>query len=346
MTTQTYGLSAGRINTILGETLAHAIPVEVLSITGDNFNMDKRKGDTVIFRRWLPRGATTTNSTAINTITADPTSFQTAEGVTPDADTIAPQDISVQLQQYSVLYMYTDKTAMLYEDDIPMEMKTQTGETMGLVREMIRYGALKGCTNVFYAGGTTRATTDEAIGLPILRRVAKSIAGNRGKRITRVLASTADFNTASVEAGYVVFVHTDAAPDIRDLPGFIPVASYGPHKSPLHEQELGSCEEFRFIVSPELAPITNTGATAAGTGLVTSSSLVDIYPFIVVAQNAWGDVALRGMRSFNLRVIPHTTIDKSDPLGQRGYVGATFWSAMFVQNDGWMAKIEAGVTDV
>jgi len=33
-------------------------------------------------------------------------------------------------------------------------------------------------------------------------------------------------------------------------------------------------------------------------------------------------------------------------LGQRGYIGAKFYSAAFVSNDGWMAVIEAGATDL
>ena len=59
--------------------------------------------------------------------------------------------------------------------------------------------------------------------------------------------------TKPVEASYLVFVHTDAEADIRDLTGFVHVSAYGSRK-PVHAQELGSCESFRFITSPELAP--------------------------------------------------------------------------------------------
>ena len=78
----------------------------------------------------------------------------------------------------------------------------------------------------------------------------------------------------------------------------------------------------------------------------TTGTLIDTYPIIVVAEDAWGDVALRGMSSFDVTHIPHSKKDKNDPLGQRGYVGASFWSASFIQNDGWMAVIEVGITDL
>ena len=346
MATQNYNTVTPRIGKIKGAVLKHAVAKEVLGITGKQHNIDKNQSDTVSFRRWLPKGGSTTNSTTINTISVDATAHLQQEGVTPEADTITPQDISVQLNQYSCMYMYTDKTADLYEDKIPDEMKIQCGERMAVVREMIRYGTLKGATNKYYAGGTTRGTVDETISLNILRNVSRGLSGNYAEMVTRVLSPSQDFNTTAIEAGYIVFAHTDAEHDIRELPGYIPLASYGQRK-PIHPLELGSVERYRFILSPLLAPIIDSGAALGSTGLEsTGNSLIDVYPFIVVAEDAWGDVALRGMRSFKINHLPHNQPDKSDPGGQRGYLHASFWSAMFMQNDGWAAVIEAGVTDL
>jgi N4-gp56 family major capsid protein len=346
MTTQTYSLRTPRVGKLKGEILKHAVPVEVLGITGENHKIGKNQSDTVVFRRWLPYGGATTNATTINAWSVDENAHLTQEGVTPDADTLTPQDITVQVNQYSCLYMYTDKTAVLYEDNIPAPMKKQTGQRMGLVREMIRYGALKGCTNKFYAGGTSRATTDETISLSKLRAVTRSIAGNRGSMITEILSPSPNYNTSAIEAGYLVFCHTDMENDIRELPGFVECASYGSRKV-MHEMELGAVDRYRFICSPELSAIADSGAAIGTTGLLSTTGVnIDIYPNIIVAEDAWGDVALRGMDSFDVTHIPHGKKDKSDPLGQRGYIGSSFWSASFVQNDGWMAVLECGATDL
>jgi len=344
MPIQQYATVTPRIGKQMGEILRHSVPREVLGITGRQHEMTPNMSETVVYRRWLPYGGAATNSTTINAWSVTATAHQTQEGVTPDPDNIAPQDISVTLVEYACLYMYSNRTAQLYEDDVPREMKKQVGERMGLVREKIRYGALRGCTNKFYAGGTTRLTVDEAVTLPLLRKVTRSLMANRADLITSILSASPNFNTSSVEAAFIVFAHTDAENDIRELPGFKSVAEYGSRK-PLHEMELGSCDRYRFIISPELDSVPNAGASYANTGLYsTSSSTVDIYPFIVVAEEAWGDVALRGMASFMPTSIPHSQRDKNDPLGQRGYVGAIFYSAAFVQNDGWMAVVECGVT--
>lgn len=346
MPTHAYTTQTGRINEIKGETLAHAIPVEVLALGCKMKKMPGNQGDNITYRRWIPFGATTTSVNTQNRPAATAAAHLVAEGVTPTADTMTPVDVNVVLQQYACLYSYTDKTAELYEDDIPEEMKIQTGERMGLVREMIRFGSLKAAANVMYSGGTSRVTVDERIGLNILRRMTKTLKSNHAKQKTRILAPSPNYDTSAVEAGYIVFVHTDAEPDIRDLPDFTKVAKYA-NKSAISEHEIGSCENFRFITSPELSAYADAGAAVGATGLYsTGAANIDVYPFIVMGEEAAFDVALRGMNSFDLTHLPHKQKDKSDPLGQRGYVGASFWSAVLVTNGGWMGVIEAGVTNV
>lgn len=342
----TYLTNTGRINEVKGETLAHAIPVEVLALGAKNKQMPKRQGDNITYRRWLPWGATAANQNTQNRPAAVAASHILGEGVTPGADSLTPVDVNVVQQQYGCLYSYTDKVAELYEDDVPEEMRIQVGERMGLVREMIRYGEMKSGTNVMYAGGTSRVTVDERIGLSILRRMTKTLKANHAKKKTRILSASNNYDTSPVEAAYIVFVSTDAEPDIRDLPGFVPVAKYA-NRQPINENELGTCEEFRFVTSPELTAYANAGAASAGTGLFsTGGSSLDVYPFIVMGEDAVFDVALRGMNSFDVIHIPHNREDKSDPLKQRGYVGAKFWSAAKIVNGGWMGVIEAAVTDV
>ena len=346
MAQQNMSTVTARIAKFKGELLKHAVPKEVLGITGANHQMPKNNSDTIVFRRWIPHGGASTNATTQNQWTVTTASHETSEGVTVTPDTISAVDITVTMRQYSCLYMYTDKVADMYEDDVPAGMKKLTGQRMGLLREMIRYGALKGNTNKFYSGGTTRATVDEALSYNFLSKISRSLLGNRADPITEVLKASPNFNTTPVEAAFLVFCHTDCEHDIRAIPGFKEVVSYGTVKS-VHAMELGSSGRYRFIVSPELGSIIDAGAAVGATGLKsTGASNIDVYPVIVVAEDAWGDVALRGMGSFDHTDLRPGQKDKFDPQGQRGYVGAKFYSAAFVQNDGWMAVGEVGVTDI
>lgn len=343
MATFTSGSPASRIGKIKGEILAHAIITEVLGITGQQRQLPKNQGKTVVFRRYLPYGAANTNWDTRNRPAVNASAHELTEGVTPTADTLTPQDITATIKQYGCLYELTDQTVDTYEDDVPGEMTKQCGERVGLLREMVRYGVVKACTNVFYAGGVaSRNLVAGKITLNLLRRVSRNLQANHARRVTSILAPSVDVATQPVEAGYLVFVHSDAEADIRDLPGFIHVSAYGSRK-PVHAQELGSCENFRFVTSPELAPYAGAGAAIGSTAMMGGTN-VDVYPFVIIGENAWGQLALRGDDSLDPTYIRPGQKDKSDPLGQRGYIGAKFYMQCTLLNEGWMAVAEAGVS--
>lgn len=340
---QNFNTQTARVNKLKGEILAHAMPVEVLGITGMQKQMPKNQGDNTVFRRWLPYGGTDNRWITGANVATFASDHLTTEGVTPSADTLSAVDVTATLQQYACLYAVTDKTADLYEDDVPAEMKKQTGERVGLIREMVRYGALKGITNVFYGGtGTSPSTVNGTVSIPLLRKITKSLKANHAKMITSILAPSPNFATAPVEAAYLVFCSTDMEPAIRDLPGFKHVSEYGQRK-PVHEQEIGSVESFRFVLSPELAATINGGAAVGSTGMFsTGGSNIDIYPMIVVGEDVWGQVALRGSDSIDVSYISPGQKDKNDPLGQRGYIGAKTWMTAVVLNNGWGALAWVG----
>lgn len=343
---QTTTTQTARVNKLKGEILAHAEPQEVLGITGSQKDMEKNVGNTYIFRRWLPFGGTDNKWITGTNVGTFASNHATTEGVTPTADTLTATDITVVQAQYSCLYAVTDQTVDLYEDNIPAEMKVQTGQRIGLVREMVRYGILKAMTNAFYAGGTTRATVSQTLSINLIRKVTKSLKANHAKMVTKILAPGPNFATAGIEAGYLVFCHTDMEPALRDLPGFKTLAEYA-NRKPIHENEVGSAENFRFILSPELAAYIDSGAAVGTLAMAsTTGTLIDVYPVIVAAEDAWGQLSLKGKKSLDVSWIPPGTKDTNDPLGQRGYIGAkTYFNAVML-NQGWSALVECGTPDL
>jgi N4-gp56 family major capsid protein len=346
MAMQNFQLTPGRINKFKGEILAHAVPMEVLGKTGRQIPMPRNNSDTYVARRWLPYGATATSGNTQNAFFQNGTgdrgnaviqAHQIQEGVTPAPDSIVPMDITVVVQQFGCLYGFTDKTYDLYEDDIPKAMIEQIGERVTFVNEMIIYGALRGSTNAYYGGaGTSIATVNGGLTLGMVRRIAKNLQANHGKPVNKVLRSGPNFGTDPVAEGYTVYCHTDLEPDIRDLPNFVPAESYA-SGTPI-ANEIGKCERFRFVTSPDLPAIQDGGAAIGATGLYsTTGTSLDVYPFIVAAQDAWGQIALRGKDSLSPTFLPPGDKSKSDPLGQRGYAGTAWWKAVMIENQGWMA---------
>lgn len=329
--------------------LEHAQPITVLGDFGTQREMPMNSTDTLVFRRTLPFGASTVGTTVegssryVGTPQITASNFVLAEGVTPNSNTISFQDVSVTLQQYGVLFKYSSKVEQLYEDDIPGEMVKLTGETMAEVMELVRYGVLKAGSTVIYANGTTRAGINTAISLNAIRKAARTLESNRCRRVTSRLAPGVNFGTRAVQPAYVVFCHTDAVADIRNLPGFTRVEEYGSFK-PIHDREIGACEDFRFISSPLLTSFAGAGSATLNGMLSVGAANVDVYPFIVIGEDAWGQVALKGMQAIKPVVLKASQTNHANPLGQFGYVGASTWFATVRLNDAWMARIEAGVT--
>jgi len=342
MAIQNFNTTPARVAKLKGEILARAIPMEVLGITGQQKQMPKNESDTVVMRRYLPFGGVDNRFISGTNVNTYASAQITTEGVTPSADTLQAVDVTATLQQYHVLYAITDKTTDLYEDDIAPEMKDQTGERVGLIREMVRYGELKSCTNVYYGGaGTSPGTVNGTLSINLIRRITRNLKANHAKMITKVLEASPNISTKPVEAGYLVFCHTDMEPAIRELAGFKNVVEYGTRK-PVHEMEIGSVENFRFILSPELAANINAGVAVGSTGLLATPSNVDVYPVIVAAEDAWAQVALRGQNAMDVSYIAPGQKDKNDPLGQRGYIGAKFYFTCKMINNGWAAVAWVG----
>ena len=337
---QTYSGVPSR-NLIMAERdmLKHAEPIKVLSTFGTQKPLPKNKTDTVVFRRALPIDAGTNGAPSITT-----SGYLLQEGVTPAARTIQYQDVQVTLQQYGVLMKISSKAESLYEDDIPGDMVKLVGEHMGSIEELISFGVVKGGTNVVYANGTARANVNTAITLNKLRQAARVIEAAHGSSVTDKLAPGPNYGTAGIEAAFLVFIHTDMEADVRNLANFTPVVKYGSQK-PVHAREIGAVERFRFITSPYFKPFLQAGGTVTAGAFLSNGGIVgtvgDVYPMLVVAQDAWGQIALKGMDSVNPIYLKASTITHANPMGQFGYVGANFWKNAVRLNENWLVRIES-----
>lgn len=334
------------------DMLDHAEPITVLGDFGVQREMPQNQTDTLVFRRCLPFGAVAAGSTVEagggaryqGTPVITPSNFVLAEGTTPTANTVSFVDISVTLNNYGILYKYSSKVELMYEDDIPAELVKQTGETMAEILELVRYGVLKAGSTVIYANGSSRAAVNTAVTLNTFRKAARTLEANRAKRVTSRIAPGPDFATRAVQPSYLVFHHTDVSADIRNVSNFTKVEEYAAFK-PVHPREIGAAEQFRFIDSPLFAPFLAAGAAIGSSGMISvGAANVDVYPILVVAADAWGQVALKGMSAIKPVSLKPSTVNHANPLGLFGYVGANTWFNAVRLNEAWMARVEAGAT--
>jgi N4-gp56 family major capsid protein len=309
------------------QMLKYAKPVMVLEKLGLSKPMPKNKTDTIKFRRPRVFNAATT---------------PLIEGVTPTETQFSYEDVSATLRQYGQVVIVTDKIEDLHEDPVLNDASVQAGENIGRTIEALNYGIVRAGTSVYYANGVQRTDVNTPITLSKQRAVLRSLKALKAQKITRSLSPSSDYGTRAVEAAFVAVAHTDVESDIRNLPGFKTVAEYGT-RSPISEYEIGSCEDARYILSPDLNPFLDAGGPK-GTMVSTSGTNSDVYPVIFFGQDAWGMVALRGQGAVSPTIIPVGQKTKDDPLGQRGYVGWKTWHAALILNQAWMSRLEVAVT--
>jgi len=322
-----------------GAMLKYAQEEMVLTMFGAQKDQPLRKTDTIVFRRVKP-----VNAGANEVANIDPAAFATSEGTTPNAMGISYTDVSVQVKQWAVLFKFTSKAELMYEDDIPGDMKKLTGDTIGILAELVAYGQMKAGTSVVYSNSTTRAGVNTKIGANVLRRAARTLETNRGRMVTKKQSADEKFGSVGVEPGYVVFISSDSKADVRDLPNFKSIVDYGSAISPLHKKEIGSYEDFRFIVQPLLTPFLAQGSATLNGMLSAAGARVDVYPSLVIAEDAIGHVSLKGhgFTSISPTIISSKTKTHYNPGGMFGFVGADFWFNSVRLNENWLCRVEHG----
>jgi N4-gp56 family major capsid protein len=309
--------------------LEHAQPVIVLNKFGDTKPMPKNKTQKIKFRR--PK-------------TFDAATVPLVEGVTPSATQFRYEDVEGTLQQYGMVVEITDQIEDTHEDPVLNDASEQAGENIGRTTETLCWGVVRGGTSVIYTNGTQRTDVNTPISLSKIRAASRALKAQKATMISKILDSSLNYATRAVEAAYVGVAHTDCESDIRNLPGFLPVAEYGSRK-PLHDWELGTVENVRFICSPDLEPFRSAGGTP-GSMVSANGSNADVYPILIFGQHAYGHVPLRGQGAVSPTILRPGVRDKSDPLGQRGYVGWKTWYLSLILNQAWMTRIETAVTDL
>jgi N4-gp56 family major capsid protein len=309
------------------EMLKHAGPVTVLDKFGVTKRMPKNKGVVIKFRR--PKVFTAVTIPLV-------------EGVTPESTAFEYEDVTATLRQYGQVVTITDVIEDTHEDPVLQDASRQAGENIGRTIEALTYAVVRAGTNVFYANGSARNAVNTVITLSKQRAVTRFLNAQKAKKITTMLAASPNYATKAIEAAYVAVGHTDLEADIRGLAGFTPVASYG-SRQPLCSEEIGSVEDVRYILSPDLTPFADAGG-AKGAMVSTTGTSADVYPIMFFGQEAYGVVAVRGVGAVEPTIIPVGTKTKDDPLGQRGYIGWKTWFVAVRLNEAWMARLEVAVT--
>lgn len=350
-----YGTQVGRLEKYKGRILAKAQSREMLTKLGAMDPMPQNKSQTIEWMRFLPYGGVDNEWIAAGGDTAFINKHLIQEGVTPTPDSISWTTMQTTLQEIGCLYSYSNKLRYLHEEgmEIPREMEDQAATRIALCREMMIYGELKSCTNVFYGGtGNSVPTVNGPPTKTMFQNISRALLGKHAMTINKMLKSGPNFGMQSVSASWPVYCHTDMEKTFENIAGFTKVQDYGGMALLDPEYEIGAIGRFRIIVNPILTYRPGAGAVVGNavanfTPKSDGATNIDVYPLIIIGKgnsggDAFGQVPLRGFESIDVNHFTPAEKSKIDPLGQRGYVSAMTWQAQSILNDDWMAVAWVG----
>lgn len=268
-----------------------------------------------------------------------------AEGVTPQGQKLTITDVQCTLSQFGDFVVITDVIQDTHEDPVLQIASDRCGLQMAETVEELRYGVVRGGSNVFYAGSATaRSGVAATISRGDLRKISRMFKRYKAQYITKVIKAGSAVATEPVAAAYYAVAHSDMEHDIRSITGFLPAEKYASGVN-LVDGEIGKVDDVRFIVTAMAAPFLAAGASGSTflTNGGSGTGAADVYPVIFLAADAYGIVPLQGAGAVTPTVVNPKPV-QGDELGQRGSVGWKIWQAAVILNQLWMARLECGAT--
>lgn len=325
----TYGDISPRVGLYaVANFLAHAEPVLILERFAKVEQLPKNKGQIVKWRRFVPFAI---NTTAL------------VEGVTPAPNQLQYEDVSTMINQYGGWVSFSDVIVDTHEDPNLQKISMGLGEQAASTKEALIWEELVGGTAVLYSGAaTSRPTVTDVVQAADLVAAQRFLKANRAKHLTRMLKASQMIATEPVAPAFVAFGHSNLEPDLRALPEFVVREKYA-NMQTLSDYEIGKFQDIRFILSPQLTPFWGAGGSPTGV-LSRDGVAADVYPIVIVGQDAFGVVPLRGMDSASITIQnPKATYE--DPLAQRGFASWKMWYVAVRLNEEWMMRVEVAASE-
>ncbi len=333
-----YGdISLGNAAKAMSEALKHAQPILVLSKLAKSIWQGFNETKSMKFRRIVPLA---------------PALTPVSEGVTPTGTDFRYENVQADLVQLGDWMPTTDVILDLHDNPIGADMWTAASQQAAQTIEQWIWGKIIAGTSVYRAGTVaSRNLVNTFLTKGGQQVITRTLSRNKAKKCRQMLSGSPDNGTQPIEAAFICVTHTDLAPSIRKMEGFVPVAKYGSRQA-ICDEELGSVDDVRYIVTPWATPFANAGA-AKGSGatecMSTGGTSADVYPAIFFGEEAFAALSIKAGKEGGKAspgaggIRPMVVQPKAaagDPLGQRGSVGWKTYFQALICNEQWLVRGE------
>ena len=156
--------------------------------------------------------------------------------------------------------------------------------------------ALKG-SGTAAARTALKLAVDEVVTYTDLMNLSIALDDNKTPKQTKVISGSRMIDTKTVNGGRIMYVGSELIPvlramtDLHSAAAFVSVEKYA-DSSNIMNGEIGSIDQFRIVVVPEMQFTENGGASASDTA-GTGDNGADIYPMLVVGDGAFTTIGFQ-----------------------------------------------------
>lgn len=213
-----------------------------------------------------------------------------------------------------------------------------------ITEDALQIDLLNGAGTIRYAGAAVSTATITGEGSTVsevtyedLMNLSIDLDNNRTPKDTTIITGSRMTDTRTIDAARFMYIGTELLPTIRrmeDLFGneaFIPVHKYGAAVTPVRG-EVGSIDQFRVIVVPEMMHWEGAGASAtnANAGYRATGGKYDVYPMLVIGDKSFTTIGFQtDGKSFKFTIVHKApgreTADRNDPYGETGFMSIKWW---------------------
>lgn len=197
---------------------------------------------------------------------------------------------------------------------------------------VIRYGGAATAANEITGEGATPSVVD----YNDLMRLSIDLDNNRCPKHTKIITGTRIIDTKVLPAARVMYIGSELLPTVRKMKdpfnnqAFIPVQQYAAAGDTLLG-EVGSIDQFRLVVVPEMMHWAGAGATVTvNPGYRETNDKYDVYPMLVVGSEAFTTIGFQTDGKSVKFKITHKkpgpdSADRNDPYGETGFMSIKWY---------------------
>lgn len=213
-----------------------------------------------------------------------------------------------------------------------------------MTEDALQVDLLNSAGVVRYAGNaTSKETIDSAdlVDYSTLMHLSIDLDNNRTPKATNIITGTRLIDTKTIQSGRLLYCGSELLPtlkamkDLHNERAFVSVEKYQAGGT-VAIGEVGSIDQFRIIIVPEMMKWSGAGADASGDAICyETNGRYDVFPMLCIGDGSFTTIGFQTdgktvkFKIFNKKP-GEETADRNDPFGETGFMSIKWYYGFMI----------------